>query len=270
MRAIFFLLPLLIVMLVGSTGVAFAENYEIKIPSGASSSISPYFWSETSTGVTTGEITIFPGDSVTWSNADSALHTITSVSQSGEIDGVFDSGVFTVGKSYTRQFDELGDSYYFCILHEWMNGVVHVVKNPGNVKSIDNVGSGYSDDGLGFRVKYILDTNLQNAVHVNPDDKSLTFQISGHSENEQITFLLPEKLIENPNAVLVDGVITDFETEVTSSGTKLIIPITTDSVEIKIMGTKVIPEFGFLALSILSVGLVSTLFLTRSKFLIFK
>ena len=270
MRVLFFLLPLLLVMLVGSTGTAFAENYDIKIPSGASSSNAPYFWSEESTGVTTGEITIFPGDSVTWSNADSALHTITSVSQSGEIDGVFDSGVFTVGKSYTIQFDDLGDFYYFCVLHEWMNGVVHVVKNPGNVKSINNVGSGYSDDGLGFRIKYILDTTLQNAVHVNPDDKSLTFQISGNSENEQISLILPEKLIENPNAVLVDGVITDFKTEVTSSGTKLIIPITTDSAEIKIMGTKVIPEFGFLALSILSVGLVSTLFLTRSKFLIFK
>ena len=271
MRVMFFLLPLLIVMLVGSTGVAFAENYEIKIPSAASSPNAPYFWSETSTGVTTGEITVFPGDSVTWYNADSALHTITSVSQSGEVDGIFDSGVFTAGKSYTLQFDDLGDFYYYCVLHEWMNGVVHVVKNPGNVKSIDNVGSGYSDDGLGFRIKYILDTNLQNAVHVNPDDKSLTFQISGNSENEQISLTLPKKLIENPNAVLVDGVITDFEIEVDSDlSTMLVIPITTDSAEIKIMGTKVIPEFGFLALSILSVGLVSTLFLTRSKFLIFK
>ncbi len=266
MRVTFFVLPLLIVMIVGSTSVAFAENYQIKIPSGASNSNAPFFWSEKSTGVTTGEITVFPGDSITWRIADSALHTITSVSHSGEIDGVFDSGVFTVGKSYTRQFDEFGDFYYFCIIHEWMNGVVHVVPNPGNVKSIDNVGSGYSHDGLGFRVKYILDTNLQNTVHVNPNDKSLTFKISTHSENEQITFLLPKKLIENLNAVLVDGVITAFETEVTSSGTKLVILITTNSAEIKIMGTKVIPEFGFLALSILSVGLVSTLFLTRSKF----
>jgi|FLOH01.1.fsa_nt_gi predicted secreted protein with PEFG-CTERM motif len=270
MRLSLFILPLVVIIL-GSFTFAFAEtSYQIKIPSGASDPNAMYFWSEISTGVTTGEITVFPGDSVTWSNADSALHTITSVSQSGDIDGIFDSGVFTAGKSYTMQFDELGDFYYYCVLHEWMNGVVHVVKNPGNVKSIDNVGSGYSDDGLGFRIKYILDTNLQNAVHVNPNDKSLTFKISGHSENEQITLTLPEKLIENPNAVLVDGVITDFETEMTSSGTKLIIPITTNSAEIKIMGTKVIPEFGFLALSILSVGLVSTLFLTRSKFLIFK
>ena len=270
MRVMFFLLPLLIAMLVGSTGVAFAENYEIKIPSAASSPNAPYFWSETSTGVTTGEITVFPGDSVTWNNADSALHTITSVSQSGEVDGIFDSGVFTAGKSYTLQFDDLGDFYYYCVLHEWMNGVVHVVKNPGNVKSIDNVGSGYSDDGLGFRIKYILDTNLQNAVHVNPDDKILTFRISGNSNNDQITFLLPEKLIENPNAVLVDGVMAEFETEITSSGTKLIIPISADSQEIKIIGTKVITEFGFLARRTWCIRIMLILFLTRSKLSLFR
>ena len=274
MRYSVFVLPLIIV-LVSSGGLAFAETYDIKIPTGASDPGAPFFWSETSTGVTTGIITISPGDSVTWHNADTAFHTITSVSADSydtgkfEVDGVFDSGFFTAGESYTRQFDDLGNFYYYCSLHPWMNGIVYVVKDPGSVQSIDNIGSGFSDDGVGFEVKYILDTNLQNAVHVNPDDKSLTFRISGTSGNEQITFLLPLELIENPNAVFVDGEMTDFESEITSSGTKLIIPISSDSNEIKIMGTKVIPEFGFLALSILSIGLASTLFLARSKLSIF-
>jgi len=274
-----YLLPLLVLFVAGYASLAFAEStYEIKIPSGASDPGAQFFWSEKSTGVTTGIITIFPGDSVTWHNADTAFHTITSISQTGDNvlpvkdneDGGFDSGFFTAGESYTGTFNDLGDFYYYCSLHPWMNGVVHVVTNPGNVQSIDNIGSGYSDDGLGFRVKYILDTNLQNAVHVNPDDRSLTFRISGNSNNDQITFLLPEKLIENPNAVLVDGVMAEFETEITSSGTKLIIPITFDSQEIKIMGTKVIPEFGFLAISILSISIVSILFLTRSKLSMFR
>lgn len=274
MRYSIFVLPLILAM-VSSGGLAFAETYDIKIPTGASDPGAPFFWSETSTGVTTGIITISPGDSVTWHNADTAFHTITSVSADSyetgefEVDGVFDSGFFTAGESYTRQFDDLGDFYYYCTLHPWMNGIVYVVKDPGSVQSLDNIGSGYSEDGVGFEVKYILDTNLQNAVHVNPDDKSLTFRISGTSGNEQITFLLPLELIENPNAVLVDGEMTEFESEITSSGTKLIIPISSDSNEIKIMGTKVIPEFGFLALSILSIGLVSTLFLARSKLSIF-
>jgi len=258
----------------GATNTVFAEvTSEIKIPSGASDPNAAYFWTEQSTGITTGEVTVFPGNSITWHNADSAFHTITSVSRSGETtsltmddeNGVFDSGFFTAGESYTQQFDNLGDFYYYCNLHPWMNGVVHVIKNPGSVQAIDKIASGYSDDGLGFEVKYILDTNLQNAVYVNPDEKTLTFTISGDTENEQITFILPSELIKNPNTVWVDGQMTDFDSEETSTGIKLIIPIAPHSKEIKIMGAYVIPEFGFLAMGILSAGLFSVLFLIRSK-----
>ena len=151
-----------------------------------------------------------------------------------------------------------------------MDGVVHVVVNPGSVQSIDNVGSGYSDDGVGFKVKYILDTNLQKDVLINPDEKSLTFNISGDTKSRNITFVLPTELIQNPNIVWIDGVSVDFEMDKTSTGTKLIIPIPLHSEEIKIMGTQVIPEFGFLALGILSIGVFSILLLTRSKFSIFQ
>jgi len=270
MMASFLVLTLFVVFLMGFGTLAYAETYEIKIPSGASDPNAPYFWSEKSTGVTTGEITIYPGDSVIWSNADTAFHTITSVTKDGEVDGLFDSGFFTAGKSYTRQFDDLGNFYYFCSIHPYMNGVVHVVQNPGSVKSIHGIASGYSDDGLGFEVKYILDTNLQSAVHVDSKGKSLTFTISGDTKNEQITLILPSKLIENPNAAWVDGTLVDFKTEYTSTGIKLIIPIEPHSKEIKIMGTYVIPEFGFLAMGVLSIGLLSTLFLIRSKFSLFR
>ena len=248
------------------------NTYEIKIPTGASDSNAPFFWSEKSTGVTTGEITVHPGDSIIWSNADTAFHTITSgvppTTAEGvfEEDGVFDSGLFTAGKSYTKQFNDLGDFHYYCNLHPWMVGVVHVVINSGNIQSLDNVGSGYSDDGLGFEVKYILDTNLEKTVKINPEEKSLTFRISGDTQSEKITLVLPEELIQDPNVVWVDGTITDFETDVTSDGTKLTIPILINSEEIKIMGTRVIPEFGFLALGVFSIGIFSTLLLTRSKF----
>jgi len=265
MRFGFFVLPLLLVLVAGTGSLAFAETYEIKIPTGASDPGAPFFWSEKSTGVTTGEITVYPGDSVTWFNADTAFHTITSVTQSGDEDGLFDSGFFTAGKSHTIKFDDPGDFYYYCSLHPFMNGVVHVVNDPGSVQSISRIASGYSDDGLGFEVKYILDTNLQNAVHVNPDERTLTFTISGNSDNEQIIFVLPPKLIENPNAVWIDGNMVDFGIEETSTGTKLTIPIDSNSKEIKIMGTYVIPEFGFMVMLVLSVGIFSTLFLSRSK-----
>ena len=251
---------------IGFTSFASAEkNYVIIMPSGSSDPDAPFFWSEKSTGVTTGVITIHPNDSVTWENADTAFHTITSVTPQGEIDGLFDSGFINAGESYSRQFPDLGDYYYFCSIHPWMSGIVHVVKDPGSVKSIQSVGSGYSEDGLGFEVKYILDANLQKAVHIDPDERTLTFRVSGDTQNEQITLVLPPKLIENPNAVWIDGTMTDFESETTSIGTKLVIPIEPGTSEIKVMGTYVIPEFGFIALGILSVGLFSTLFLVRSK-----
>jgi|GEM_PF-562556 len=271
MKISFFTVSLLSLVVLGITSSAYAEEYVITIPTGAANENSPYFWSEKSTGVTTGEIIIFSGDSVTWKNADTAFHTITSVTQSGEEDDLFDSGFFTAGKSYTRQFDDFGDFYYYCSLHPWMNGVVHVVSNTGNVKSIDKIASGLSSDGLGFEVKYILDTTLANAVHVNPDEKTLTFTISGSSETDQITLVLPEELIENPNSIWIDGeMISNFQKETTSSGTKLVIPIDSTSREIKIMGSHVIPEFGFFAISILSISIMSMLFLSRSKFSMFK
>lgn len=266
MKSLVFILPLLAVLFTVPSTLVFAETYEIKIPSGASNSNAPYFWSEKSTGVTTGEITVYPGDSITWYNADSALHTVTSMTPEGIEDGVFDSGVFTVGESYTGEFDELGDYHYYCILHTWMTGVVHVVQNPGSVQSIDRIATGYTEDGLGFEVKYILDVSLDPVVAVDSDEKTLTFNVSGDTENEQITFVLPVDLIENPNTVWVDGTMIDFETEVTSTGTKLVIPIEPHSKEIKIMGSYVIPEFGFLAMSILGAGLISVLFLTRTRF----
>ena len=267
MTLLLFSFSLFFLFVVGFGTFTFAENtYFIKMPSGSSDPDAPYFWSERTTGNTTGEITVFPNDSVTWENADTAFHTITSISASGEIDGIFDSGFINAGDSYTRQFMELGDFYYFCSIHPWMNGVVHVIKNPGSVQSLHNVGSGYDEQGIGFEVKYILDVNIEPTVHVNPNESTLTFRIAGDTQNDQIIFVLPSELIENPNAVWIDNNMVEFDIESTSTGTKLIIPIEPNSKEIRIMGTYVIPEFGMLTIGILSIGLFSSLFLFRSKF----
>ncbi|MHA7733808.1 PEFG-CTERM sorting domain-containing protein [Nitrosopumilus sp. S6] len=269
-------LPLIAMLVVGS-GIAFAASYEIKIPSGAADENYPYFWSQKDTGVTTGEITVFPGDTVTWSNADTAFHTITSVSASSievgdfEEDGMFDSGFFTAGKSYTMQFNDLGDFYYYCSLHPWMNGVVHVILDPGSVKSIDKIASGYSDNGLGFEVKYFLDAHLANAVHVDPDERTLTFTLTGESNNDEITITLPKELIDNPTTVWVNGDMVDFESDSTISAgtaTQLVIPIDANSREIKIMGSKVIPEFGGIALLILTLSVISIIIFSKKTSLL--
>jgi len=243
---------------------AFAQtSYDVNIPTGAADQYAPYFWQSEKDGSTTGNVEILIGDTIVWKNADTSFHTVTSGSEAKGFDGFFDSKEFAPGKSFTYKFSEIGIFPYYCTLHPWMSGVVNVVKNLGSVHSIHNVASGFSADGLGYEVKYILDATLEQDVIIDTTENTLTFRISGDTENEQIVIIIPTELIENPNTVWIDGVMADFEIDTASSGIKLIVPIEPYSEEIKIMGTNVIPEFGPMALAILGVSVVSMIVLSQ-------
>jgi plastocyanin len=65
------------------------------------------------------------GTTVTWTNDDSAAHTVTSGKESTP-DGVFDSSLFLSGKTFSFTFEEAGEYQYFCMVHPWMKGLVTV------------------------------------------------------------------------------------------------------------------------------------------------
>ncbi len=242
---------------------AFAQtSHDVNIPTGAGHVDAPFYWQSEKDGSTTGDIEIFIGDTIIWKNADTEFHDITS-GVSPVVDDIFASGPFGPGKSFAYKFSEIGIFPYYCTLHPHMSGIVSVVKDLGSVHSIPNVASGYSDDGLGYDVKYILDTTLEQDVFIDTNENALTFRISGDTGNEQIIIILPTELIEDPNTVWVDGVMTDFEIDTTSSGIKLIIPIEPLSDEIKIMGTHVIPEFGLMTMAILGVSVITMIVLSQ-------
>ena len=73
------------------------------------------------------EVTVSVGSTVTWSNDDSAAHTVTSGNVNAGPTGVFDSGLFMAGSTYAFDFDEAGKYDYFCMVHPWMTGFVDVV-----------------------------------------------------------------------------------------------------------------------------------------------
>ena len=263
-RTILILLAFTVLFTIPLSTNAFAQtSYDINIPTGASSEFAPYFWQNEKDGSTTGSGEILVGDTIIWKNADTAFHDITSGSEDKGPDGIFASSPYAPGKSFTYKFTEIGVYPYYCTLHPWMSGIISVVKDPGSVHSIPNVASGYTDDGLGYDVKYILDTTLEQDVFIDSNENALTFRISGDTENEQIIIILPTELIEDPNTVWVDGVMTDFEIDTTSSGIKLIIPIDPLSDEIKIMGTHVIPEFGLMTMAILGVSVITMIVLSQ-------
>jgi plastocyanin len=66
------------------------------------------------------------GGTVTWTNDDTAAHTVTSGSATDGPDGTFDSSIFMAGKTFEHTFDEAGEYDYFCVVHPWMTGIVIV------------------------------------------------------------------------------------------------------------------------------------------------
>ena len=73
------------------------------------------------------EITVKPGQTVTWRNDDTAIHTATS-GQDFSPDGKFDTSFVSPGQSSKpiAMPTQPGQYPYFCTLHPWMTGTVTV------------------------------------------------------------------------------------------------------------------------------------------------
>ncbi|MCV0431683.1 multicopper oxidase domain-containing protein [Nitrosopumilus sp.] len=65
-------------------------------------------------------IEISSGTTVTWTNVDSVVHTVTDNEDS------FDSGFIQAGNTWSYTFKHPGEIDYLCTLHPWMTGTVSV------------------------------------------------------------------------------------------------------------------------------------------------
>ncbi len=95
---------------------------EVSVPSGTSTP----GCEETDECFLPSTILIGVGGTVTWTNDDTAAHTVTSGSVDSGPDGTFDSSIFMAGETFEYTFDEAGEYDYFCIVHPWMTGKVIV------------------------------------------------------------------------------------------------------------------------------------------------
>ena len=67
------------------------------------------------------------GESVTWTNDDSQIHTVTSGSVGAEDSGkVFDSKILSPKATFDFKFDQPSEVDYYCTLHPQMVGKVVV------------------------------------------------------------------------------------------------------------------------------------------------
>lgn len=76
------------------------------------------------------DLTVKAGETVTFTNTDFVLHTVTSIASQGDPtpDGVFDTGLINGGESAEVTFDEAGTYNYFCSIHPQMRGTVTVTQ----------------------------------------------------------------------------------------------------------------------------------------------
>jgi len=97
---------------------AYADN-EVVIPIGASHQNTGVFYSPT-------VIDIKAGDTITWKNDDTSVHTVSTGKPNLGVDGRMDSGIINPGGTFSYTFDKIGVYGYYCLVHPWMTGTVNV------------------------------------------------------------------------------------------------------------------------------------------------
>jgi plastocyanin len=114
-----FLIFILVINL-ASSAVAQEESNSVIIPLGAATPNNPPYYIPP-------EITVPSGTTVTWTNKDNTIHTVTEGSPgSTGSTPAFDSSLIAPSQTWDNTFDTAGEFNYYCTLHPFMTGKVTV------------------------------------------------------------------------------------------------------------------------------------------------
>jgi len=253
----FFVLFAIAAGIVAMTPGAFADHSEVTISPAAGSS-SPGC-DETPEGCfVPSTATVDVGGKVIFSNTDSAAHTFTSgkATEADSVGVVFDSSLVMTGNSYEWTPTEAGDQPFFCIVHPWMAGMITVqgAEEDDNdelmVTIKDSVVNGETKIDLGF-----------NVLHVN-------YEITA-TQNGETVLQETAHAMEMTASHMVDAIGSDespIDIEIVSLG------IGPPGAEADWTGptgsvatSKVVPEFGTIAMMILAVAIISIVAVTAKS-----
>ena len=201
------------------------------------------------------EVTVDVGGVVTWSNDDSAAHTVTAGSAADGPSGVFDSSLFMAGTTFSHKFEAVGEVPYFCMVHPWMEGIV-TVQEAGDEETelmvviTDSVVEGGTQVDLEFselQVNYGITAN-QNGEEI--------YRESGHAEDMTASHTI--------DAVGSDENPLDIEVFSLGIGPPGANQAWTGDIE-SVATAKVVPEFGTIAMMILAVAIISIVAVTAKS-----
>jgi len=165
----FFVLFAIVAGMVSST--AYAEPVMVSTPQGTSVP----GCEETNVCFVPYEVTVDVGGEVTWSNDDTAAHTVTAGSAADGPSGEFDSSLFMAGTTFSHIFESAGEFPYFCMVHPWMAGIVTVGEAMGEVmEEKELMKATMSGDDLDLTIDPMLpfDTTTQDMITLSFTAKS--------------------------------------------------------------------------------------------------
>ena len=211
------------------------------------------------------EVTVDVGSTVTWSNDDTAAHTVTSGTASDGPDGLFDSSLFMAGATFSHTFEEEGMFDYFCMVHPWMVGIIVVGTAAETLEKMptEKEMEMTQPSSVEFRTEYDINGGKVISIVPDTDANSIIVQIDTTDEGV-FTVTIPREVMDatingedDEFFVLVDGEEVEYEETKTSTERTLTVAFPAGSEEIEIIGTFVVPEFGTIAMMILAIAIIS-------------
>ncbi len=220
------------------------------------------------------EVTVDVGGVVTWSNDDSAAHTVTAGSAADGPSGDFDSSLFMAGTTFSHTYEETGEFPYFCMVHPWMEGIV-TVQAAGEDEDEVHI------DGEG---ELMVDIATGTAGQGESLSIDVTFSMIDGSDIEHVNYDV--KATQNGEVVLDEMGVHDHDGEMNHMTAPLPAAASDDApVEVEVMfngfgipgegdftgpigevaTTQVVPEFGTVAMMILAVAIISIVAVTAKS-----
>ena len=122
------------------------------------------------------------GDTVVWTNADVAPHTVTSAEDYGE---TFDSSLISEGETFTLDTTnlEIGEYEYLCIVHPWMIATLVVEAPKEATKIIIPDGAAIPEDGKIYYDPETINISMGTTIEWINEDAAMHTATSGSPTN---------------------------------------------------------------------------------------
>jgi len=198
------------------------------------------------------------GDTVTWSNDDTAAHTVTGGNAADGPSGAFDSSLFLAGAVFSQTFDEAGTFEYFCMVHPWMVG--NVIVGGEGMMGGEELMVTITKSATAKHVQIDLEFNK---IHVN-------YEITATQNGNEVLRETAHAHTDMKGSHNAPGFVSDenpMEVTVVSKG----IGLPGEEADWtgpfdETIGTKqIVPEFGTIAMMILGVAIVSIIALSAKS-----